>query len=141
MVSCLIAEDEPITAMALADAAEEAGFDVRGPFGRCSVILESLAHSSPDAAILDAGLRDGPSHEIAQELRRRAIPFVICSGHRRSTDLDIAFADAPWVEKPATPTEVLAALRSAMSPAPPALKPQQARVHTAPFERTLVAVP
>jgi DNA-binding response OmpR family regulator len=111
MLSCLIAEDEAITGMALAEAAEEADFRVLGPFSRCSAVLEALTQVTPDAAILDVTLKDGPSTAIALALRERAVPFVICSGHRRANDVPPAFAEAPWVEKPATPTEVLSALR------------------------------
>ena len=109
MLSCLIAEDEAFTGMALADAAE-ADFRVLGPFSRCSAVLDTLDQVTPDAAILDVKLQDGPSIAIALALRERSVPFVVCSGHRRS-DVPRAFADAPWVEKPATPTEVLSALR------------------------------
>src|SRR3954451_672348 len=110
MLACLIAEDEAITGMALADAVEEADFRVLGPFSRCSAVLDTLDQVTPDAAILDVKLQDGPSLAIALMLQERSVPFVIYSGHRRS-DVPSAFADAPWVEKPATPTEVLAALR------------------------------
>jgi len=110
MLACLIAEDEAITGMALADAVEEADFRVLGPFSRCSAVLDTLDQVTPDAAILDVKLQDGPSLAIALTLQERSVPFVIYSGHRRS-DVPSAFADAPWVEKPATPTEVLAALR------------------------------
>ena len=110
MLSCLIAEDEASTGMALAEAAEEADFRVLGPFSRCSAILEALDQVTPDAAILDVKLKDGPSTAIALALQERAVPFVVCSGHRRANDLPPAFAEAPWVEKPATPTEVLSAL-------------------------------
>src|SRR3954451_6609460 len=111
MLACLIAEDEAITGMALADAVEEADFRVLGPFSRCSAILDTLDQVLLDAAILDVELQDGSSVTIALALRERSVPFVIYSGHRRTDDVAPAFADAPWVEKPATPTEVLAALR------------------------------
>ena len=111
MLSCLIAEDEAITGMALAEAVEEADFRVLGPFSRCSAVLEALDRVTPDAAILDVKLKDGPSLTIALALWERSVPFVICSGHRRTDDMPLAFADAPWVEKPATPTEVLATLQ------------------------------
>ena len=111
MLSCLIAEDEAFTGMALADAVAEAHFRVLGPFSRCSAVLDTLDQVTPDAAILDVELQDGSSIAIALALRERSVPFVIYSGHRRDDDVPPAFADAPWVEKPATPTEVLAALR------------------------------
>src|SRR3982750_1767256 len=111
MLSCLIVEDEAIISMMLAESLEEAGHQVLGPIDKGSAVLEALAHLNPDMAILDTKLRDGPSYEVALELRRRRIPFVIYSGHQRPNDPHPAYADVPWVEKPATPTDVLAAFR------------------------------
>ena len=111
MLSCLIVEDEALIALALAEGLEEAGHHVLGPIDKGSAVLEALAHLDPDMAILDTKLRDGPSYAIALELRRRHIPFVIYSGHRRPKEPHPAYADAPWVEKPATPADVLAAFR------------------------------
>ena len=110
MLSCLIAEDEAITAWALADAAEEAGYHVLGPYGRCSAVFQALDQVTLDVVILDVKLRDGATYEVARELCGRAIPFVVFSGHRRTKDTHPAFDGAPWIEKPAAPTEVLATL-------------------------------
>jgi len=111
MSSCLIAEDEAIISMMLADSLEEAGHHVLGPIDKGSAVLEALTHLNPDMAILDTKLRDGPSYAVALELRRRRIPFVIYSGHQRPKEPHPAYADMPWVEKPAAPTDVLAAFR------------------------------
>ena len=81
MLSCLIAEDEAFTGMALADAVAEADFRVLGPFSRCSAVLDTLDQVTPDAAILDVALRDGSSIAIALALRERSVPFVIYSAH------------------------------------------------------------
>ena len=140
MLSCLIAEDEAIIAMALADDLEEAGYHVLGPIDKCSAVLESLAHARPDLAILDTKLRDGPSYEIARELRRWGVPFVIYSGHQRTKDPHPAFAESPWVEKPATPTEVLAALRPLVRFAHPNLKPEHIMARAVPFGPTPVVL-
>jgi two-component system, response regulator PdtaR len=111
MPSCLIVEDEALIGMVLADAVEDAGHHVLGPIDKGSAVLDALARLNPDMAILDTQLRDGPSHEVALELRRRGVPFVVYSGHQRPKDPHPAYADAPWIEKPATPTDVLAAFR------------------------------
>ena len=54
MPSCLIAEDEAIISMMLADCLEDAGHQVLGPIDKGSAVLEALAHLNPDMAILDA---------------------------------------------------------------------------------------
>ena len=51
MPSCLIAEDEAIIAMALADGLEEAGHHVLGPFDKGSAVLEALTRLNPDIAV------------------------------------------------------------------------------------------
>ena len=140
MLSCLIAEDEAIIAMALADGLEEASHRVLGPIDKGSAVLEVLARLKPDLAVLDTKLRDGPSYEIAVELRRRGVPFVIYSGHQRPKDPHPAYADAPWVEKPATPTEVLAALRPLVRLAHPNPKPEHFMARTVHFGSTLVVL-
>src|SRR3954465_2411685 len=111
MPSCLIVEDEALVALALADGLEEAGHDVLGPIDKGSAVLDALTHLNPDFAVLDTRLRDGPSYAVALELRRRRIPFVIYSGHQRPKEPHPAYADAPWVEKPVAPADVLAAFR------------------------------
>lgn len=58
----------------------EAGFDVMGTFDTCNAALAALAQASPDVAVLDVILKEGPCLELATELRRRGIPFVVCSG-------------------------------------------------------------
>ena len=112
MPSCLIVEDEALIGMVLADCLEDAGHHVLGPIDKGSAVLEALARLKPDMAILDTQLRDGPSYDVAIELRRRGVPFVIYSGHQRTKTPHPAYAESPWIEKPAAPTDVLAAFRS-----------------------------
>ncbi len=140
MPSCLIAEDEAIIALALADGLEEAGYHVLGPFDNGSAVLEALTRLNPDVAVLDTRLRDGPSYEVALGLRRRGVPFVIYSGHQQPKDPYPAYADAPWVEKPATPTEVLAAFGLLRGLVPPKLLPDQTMVRAVHFGPTPVVL-
>ena len=140
MPSCLIAEDEAIIAMALADGLEEAGHHVLGPFDKGSGVLEALTRLNPDIAVLDTRLRDGPSYEVALELRRRGIPFVIYSGHQRLKDPHPAYADAPWIEKPASPTEVMAAFGPLRGLVLPQLTPDQTMARAVHFGPTPVVL-
>ena len=117
----LLAEDQLLIGMDLADELEARGFEVAGSFPSCREALDWLAASSPDIAILDVKLKDGSSLELARELRRRGVPFVFFSGSRGTQDgLRTEFSDVPWVLKPARLDQLLQALDDArmLPPAP-----------------------
>jgi DNA-binding response OmpR family regulator len=113
---CMIVEDEAVIAMALEDELEGAGFKICGPFATCAAALMTLERASPHVAVLDAILRDGPCLELARELKKRGIPFVMYSGreeaHRNAPEL----AHAPWIAKPALHWDVVRAVRKLMPP-------------------------
>ena len=69
----LILEDEALIGLNLRDDLLDAGFQVEGPFNTCAAALEWLQMATPDKAILDAALKDGPCREIALELERRTV--------------------------------------------------------------------
>jgi DNA-binding response OmpR family regulator len=95
----LIVEDEAIIGFEVADALVAERYRVIGPFNSCATTLGSLAQRKPDAAILDVVLRDGPSTEIARELRKASVPFLVYSGSLRGK-ADAVFTGAPWLDKP-----------------------------------------
>jgi len=105
----LIVEDEAIIGYEVADALLEERYRVVGPFNSCARTLGSLAEHRPDVAILDVLLRDGPSTEIARELRKACVPFVVYSGSLPGR-ADAAFAGAPWLEKPTSTADLLTIL-------------------------------
>jgi len=99
----LVLEDEAIIAINVQDELQDAGFGIAGPFTTCAGALEWLRTATPDAAILDAALKDGPCREVALELGRREVPFLIYSGHRQDRDLLAEFHHVTWIEKPVAP--------------------------------------
>jgi DNA-binding response OmpR family regulator len=105
----LILEDEALIGINLQDELQDAGFRVAGPFTTCSAALEWLQTATPDAAILDAALRDGPCREIAQELGNRAVPFLIYSGYGLDQEFLAAFHHVTWIEKPVPPSALVQA--------------------------------
>jgi DNA-binding response OmpR family regulator len=118
---CLIAEDQAVIAMWLEDSLEEAGLAVAGPFNSCQAALDWIETHTPAVAILDVQLRDGPCTELARTLADRGVPVLIYSGvdrHSVPAELD----GLPWIEKPASYSDLLAAVRQAV-PALPALMP------------------
>lgn len=106
----LVAEDEAVIGMTLLPDLEEAGYRVAGPFARCDEAMAWMETSSPDLAILDVILRDGPCTALAHELRRRGVPYLVFSGDDRQAASMAGFTDAPWVEKPGSFETIKAAL-------------------------------
>ncbi len=102
----LILEDEALIGLNLRDDLQDAGYRVEGPFTTCAAALEWLQTATPDTAILDAALKDGPCRAIAQELTRRKVPFLIYSGYHEDRQLLAEFPHVTWIEKPA-PCSVL----------------------------------
>jgi DNA-binding response OmpR family regulator len=107
---CLIAEDQVLVGMALEACLEEAGFQVVGPFTSNAEALSCLESLTPDLALLDVMVKDGPSIALARELRNRGVRFVIYSGLKPQVDTP-EFRDAPWLEKPVGREKLVAAMR------------------------------
>jgi DNA-binding response OmpR family regulator len=109
----LLAEDEAIIAIELADSLRAAGFDVAGPFATCTQAEEWVTTAQPDAAILDNLLKDGPCHKLASDLSRRGVPVIMFSGHdeRQAPSADWS---AAWITKPVAFPVLLDALRREM---------------------------
>jgi DNA-binding response OmpR family regulator len=99
----LILEDEVIIALNLQDELQDAGYSIGGPFTTCSDALSWLHTNTPDLAILDTLLKDGPCGEVARELASRTVPFLIYSGHREDRELLAEFHHVRWIEKPVPP--------------------------------------
>ncbi|MGF9758286.1 response regulator [Microvirga sp. 0TCS3.31] len=102
----LVLEDEALIALNVQDELQDAGYAVAGPFSTCSAAHEWLQTTTPDMAILDTTLKDGPCREIALELSRREVPFLIYSGYQEDRQLLSELDHITWIEKP-VPPEVL----------------------------------
>ena len=102
----LVLEDEALIGLNLRDDLQDAGYRVEGPFTTCAAALLWLETATPDTAVLDAALKDGPCRAIAQELTRRKVPFLIYSGYHEDRQLLVEFPNMTWIEKPA-PCSVL----------------------------------
>ena len=116
----LVAEDEALISVILAGDLRDEGYVIAGPFSRCHDALEWVAHDTPDLAIVDYMLRDGPCTTLVRTLRERGVPFVVFSGYARGPDTPQEFDDAPWFDKPASLGDLLAAFADLSRTAPPA---------------------
>jgi len=95
----MVAEDEALVALVLADQLTELGLFVVGP---CSSVSEAKAVADKgdfEAAILDVNLGGELVYPVAELLSARGIPFVFVTGYGRES-IDGRFADAPVLEKP-----------------------------------------
>lgn len=97
----LVAEDEALVAMQIEYEVAGAGFAVAGPFATCVEASRWLKADTPDVAVLDHELRDGPCTDLATELRRRSVPFV-CLSASRPDHLPEVFRGVSWLLKPDT---------------------------------------
>jgi DNA-binding response OmpR family regulator len=109
---CLIAEDQALIGMLVEEQVEACGFSVLGPFGSCAAALASLRHATPDLAIIDYLLTDGPCVALATELKRRGVPFAVLSGYDlRPRENQSLWNDVVWLRKPTAQHALQAALR------------------------------
>ena len=87
--SCLIVEDELLIGVDLEDTIQSAGFEVRW-VASLKRALAAVDQNPPDVAVIDVALHDGSSTELARELMRREIPFVVHSGSGRGCAVGLA---------------------------------------------------
>jgi two-component system, response regulator PdtaR len=113
----LIAEDEPLVAMFLADVVEEQGLTAVGPAATPAEAMTAAAATPPWIAIIDANLgARGDGVALAEELQRtHATRIIFLSGDASLLANPAAHALKPLaiLLKPCPPGELEAALRAA----------------------------
>ena len=107
---CLIAEDQPLIGMGLEGTLEDAGIAVAGPFPSCRDALAWVKDHTPEIAIVDYKLKDGPCTDLVRALLARNVPVIIYSGYPHGEDLPAEFCGLTWLEKPTAQADLLAAL-------------------------------
>jgi PAS domain S-box-containing protein len=113
----LVVEDEPLIAMAIEDCLSAAGCTVIGPAHTVANAKALLESTEFEAALLDGNLAGRSADEIAANLVRRGAPFAFVSGYGRQA-LPEAFREAPLIEKPFTPEQLLSALERLIDTCP-----------------------
>src|SRR4051794_15373740 len=84
-IRVLVVEDELIVAMFISDCLEDAGYAVVALTGSLHEAVRLANTLALDAAVLDLNLRGEMSLPVAHALRRRRIPFIVCSAYDTST--------------------------------------------------------
>lgn len=112
----LLVEDEELIALELTQELSALGWTVIGPAGSLPEAREYLS-SHFDAAVLDVNLRGEQVYPLAEELQRRGVPFIFCTGYE-IVDPGGRFDDAPVVRKPTNARAVAAAVTELIGSAP-----------------------
>lgn len=107
----LVVEDELLIALDLCNTLECLGCEILGPANSSRKALSLLETDKPDFALLDENLAGESSLPVAEELRRRRIPFAIVSGYDSPGRKDPALVDARRLRKPASEKEIRDALQ------------------------------
>ena len=111
----LIVEDEPLIALDLESTLREAGYQVAGPAPSVDAALDIIAAEEIEAAVLDLNLHQQPSSPVAAELRRRGIPFCLCTAYERLLPRnDPLFDGVRVLGKPLQPQHLVAAVDGLM---------------------------
>jgi CheY-like chemotaxis protein len=109
----MVVEDQAMIAMLLGDMLEALGHEVAFTATGLDEALAAIEGAGFDAAVLDANLDGLSSAPVAEELRRRGIPYVVASGYSIEELRRLGFRDAAVV-KPYRQAELQAALEAAL---------------------------
>ena len=99
-LNVLIAEDDFIVALDLAQSVEALGGKTLGPVAAVSEGLALLQRSRPDLAFLDMQLRDGFVTPLAAALDRLDVPFALVTGYQGEEFERMPLKNAPRMSKP-----------------------------------------
>ena len=110
----LVVEDMVVLAFELVDQLEACGAVPLGPIPTVIRALQVIETSKRiDAALLDVMLCGKASFPVAEELRRRGIPFVFVTGDDEA--VGDRFPDVPVHSKPADMAEVVMSLAAVVA--------------------------
>jgi DNA-binding response OmpR family regulator len=107
----LLVEDEPLTALHLAEAIETAQGTVVGPARRVVDAMRAIEADNIDAAILDRTLLDGKATSVAVKLIDLGIPFIFYSGSDPN-HLRQEFPAISTFQKPTDPIRLIRAIEA-----------------------------
>jgi CheY-like chemotaxis protein len=106
-IRVLVVEDESLTALALAQTLQAAGYEVVGPASRVRDAIDIVKASPPDVAVLDVNLFGQTVSPVAETLHAMGVPFVFCTGYTRLPDLKEPLGRAPMLTKPVAADRLL----------------------------------
>jgi DNA-binding response OmpR family regulator len=111
----LVAEDEWVLAMSLSATLQEWGCRVVGPALRLDEALRTAEQGPIDVALLDLRLGAQRVDPLAEALRKRGVPVLLCSGCGRGDCASPALRALPLLIKPYHEDELREALEELLS--------------------------
>jgi CheY-like chemotaxis protein len=96
----LVVEDDFLVSLATVDFLESIGCEVVGPAASLAAAFKLSQSESLNAAVLDINIAGDMVWPVAEELQRRGVPFIFLSAHSRPSEIPIAFAAVPRLDKP-----------------------------------------
>ena len=112
--SVLILEDQILIALDLEAMLADEGLSKVMTTSSIRQAMAQIEAQAPDLAVLDINLGQTTSFPVAQELRRRSIPFVFATGYGENAQLPEELAGIPIVHKPYSRNTIVSALTSLM---------------------------
>lgn len=96
----LVAEDELLVLMEIEEMLRELRCEIVGPVSTVEAAVAAIRHHRLDGALLDLNLHGETILPAAEELLRRAVPFLLLTGYARRDGDAPALKDAPRLKKP-----------------------------------------
>ena len=106
----LVVEDEFLVSLVTTDLLESEGCVIVGPASRVAAALEFAQSELIDAAVLDIDVRGQMIWPVAEELQRRAVPFLFLSAYAHRDVIPARFGAALCLDKPMQNDRLLAGL-------------------------------
>jgi DNA-binding NtrC family response regulator len=96
----LVVEEEPIVAIMLDDALNDAGYHVLGPVENLKAAIHLAATEYIDAAVVDTNIDGRIAEGVTDKLMERGIPFVFIDSHTRV--INLRYSEIGKLQKPFT---------------------------------------
>lgn len=111
----LIVEDELLVAELIAEALAEAGVKSSSVAYSLSEAWSLVERVAFDGAVLDVNVRGDLTAELAEDLRRRDVPFVFVSGYVAGSEHRSRFPGVTLLRKPFRVSELAAAVENLLA--------------------------
>ena len=113
MTKVLVVEDEALVLFDIVMIVEQEGFEVHAACISIEEAQEAMQKGRPDIALLDINVRDQVIWPVARQLKAAGTTVIFSSADASHAELQTEFANCPFVEKPASPAAIGAALKRA----------------------------
>ena len=108
----LLLEDQALIAIYVEELLLQAGFETVMTFSSRVAATNWLRGYTPELAIIEARLRDGPCDDIATLLVERDVPYIVHSGERDGDgDHPLMNGKCKWIDKPSHPDVLIKAIK------------------------------